>query len=326
MKTLNYLSAIVLSALAVSSCANLQQVADDDVYVTKNPALSSAEEVNDITSYENYRFHKTAKTYNSRYGQGAAIASGSRNGFYNLGYMYAFHPNYLMYGRPTCGQFGFNVYFYDSQFAYNNYGLYNTSFYNSGYPYYPYYGNPYFYNSTSYAYYGQNSSGSVNKHYGPRSFLSGVNNSGRGSSSSVVGMAKKNTSLVSSSTSMKGNSRTNTGAGNAGRNTSNITSTSIKNTRTISSGTTLSGTNRSVSSSSVNRNNNSATSSTRSSSGTSEAGTSGRSRIEVGTSSGSSGSGTAGGTTRNSGSSGTSASPRGGGSSGSPAPTRRGGR
>lgn len=338
MKPLNYLSLFGISILILSSCASIQQVADDDVYVSKNPALTTTEEVNDVSSYENYRYHKDRKINRVRYGSTSAAIVFSQNNYntyspfndpryYNYGYG-------SVYGSAMFFQFGnFDTYHYGYPYGYGNpyYNSYYSPYYN---PYYygnSCYGNPYYngYNNNynSYGYNNQTTTAN-NYHYGPRNTLSGVNNFGRRGTQQTLGISKKpnsgtgkNTTLASSSSQRKEISRGNTSGPSTSSSRGNISE--VKSSRPVASGTGLSGSNkRVVTTSSAQRGSgtyNNSNSTTR----THDSGTTTR-----GTSSGSSRSTeSGGGTFKSSGSSGGNSSPRGGGSgSGSSTPTRRGGR
>lgn len=338
MKTLNHFILFGISILILSSCASIQQVADDDVYVSKNPALTTTEEVNDVSSYENFRYNKDRKLNRVRYGStSAAIVFQQR---YDNGYSPFNDPRYYNYGYGTVYgsamyfQFGnFDTYHYGYPYGYGNpyYNPYYSPYYN---PYYygnSCYGNPYYngynnnYNSNGY----NNQTTANNYHYGPRNTLSGVNNYGKRGSQKTLGISKKpnigtgkNAVLASSASQRKEVAN--------GRVSSPIThrdnSSQVKSSRPVSAGTGLTGSNKRV----VTTNSSQRGTGTYNNSNSSrshEVGT----NSSRGTSSGSSNtrsSESGGGTFKSSGSSGgNTSSPRGGGSgSGSSTPTRRGGR
>ncbi|TNE54409.1 MAG: hypothetical protein EP338_07405 [Bacteroidetes bacterium] len=179
--------------LLVSSCAGISHVTDDDVYVVKSPVLPLTDEVNDESSYENYRYRRDREDFDVYYGHSRMLWrpylywSSPYSSFGLYGYNY----NPYMYGHP------YSPYAWNDPFSpYYNPGSWYYSPY-SGFGYNPYY-NPYYgyyggYGYGSWANNGNNSgsgnnSNSLNKHYKPRNSVSGNYIGRRPNSPGMAGM------------------------------------------------------------------------------------------------------------------------------------------
>lgn len=192
MKGLTKIFLISAYLFTLNSCASVSHITDDDVYVTKNPQLVNTEEVNDVSSYENYRFRRDRGDFITRYRINSTFT----------------HPTNIAYLHIVCGTYSpFNdphyytpngTLFLVNGFQFGNYDTYYNPFfgsygyYNYGYQYYNPYGmNNSYGNSNSW---NNNATSTVNYNYhkGPRNSISGVNsNQNRGFSTQKTGIAKK---------------------------------------------------------------------------------------------------------------------------------------
>lgn len=203
MKTLHTLFWGLSVGIFLSSCSGISHVTDDDVYVMKSPVLPIDGEVNDESSYQNYRYQRDRGDYDVHYGNcpstiwspvymGYGVYYNSFGGTYSA-FNDPFYYPWPGYGYP----YGYG-YGYGYGGSCPNWQM--ASFY--GYGYYPgpgwnYYNNGY----NNYNYGINNNSGSkfvsFNTHSGPRNSISGINNSRRSSASGMKGMAIKPTQRTS---------------------------------------------------------------------------------------------------------------------------------
>lgn len=343
MKKLKYTFLLPLGIGLLASCAASSHVTDDDVYVSKNPQMTSTEEVNDVSSYENYRYRRNQGDSDTRYSSdnrlfrtSIFIVGGLNNPMYS--------PYYDPFGH---GYYGAYSPFYDPFSPWNN-SLYPNSWgYGMGYGYYPmsFYGGNYYspwgystygygYNPYCNNYYNNynapagNVSSNYNTHYGPRHSMSGVNNNRRGHAPEAKGL------ILSQSGNRNKQTATNTQAGHSVRDkesssatssTRNVNSaathsTEAKSSRSVSTGTGLSRSGNTVSTRSTVQRGSGSFDSNSGSRGSIDVRQNSQSRPTRSFESGNSG------TTRNSG--GTTTSPRSNGSSGGSGGTtvnRRGG-
>lgn len=174
MKTLKYLFGFLFFVKIISSCVSVSSVSDDDVYVLKNPTLSSGEEINDESSYENYHFKRDKGIFNTKYTYVGLY-------FLNFGFGNYYSPYYHYYPYYDYPYFYGNYFNPYSFFCYDPY-------YGYGNPYYSYYNNP------------SNYKISYNFHKRPRNSISGINNSRRSSVNGMTGMilAPNSTNVFSS--------------------------------------------------------------------------------------------------------------------------------
>jgi hypothetical protein len=328
MKTFIKIFGIILVACVFSSCSGISHVIDDDVYVTKSPILTSAEALDDESSYDNYRYRRDNEISRTRFVRNNRFSSSFIIVPYNYGGLYSpfYDPFYypyncgLMYGNSMCNPyydgFGYNSFYYNNNFCYNS--MYMNSNYYYGYgilnnnPYY----NPYNQNNT---FHNGNSSnlGSVNIINKPRNSIGGINNARRTSSGGMTAIMPNTNSSTTYSSSKGRNvmdkTEVRTSNDTKSSRNSDVKSNSVRS-KEISSGTGLSRNGVNVSSSSVKRNSDSNISNTRTNTTTIPS----NSRIyknEGSSTIRNSGSGNSGGSTIRSGGSGSS-TPRSGGSSG----------
>ncbi|MGV3631696.1 MAG: hypothetical protein ACO1O6_10825 [Bacteroidota bacterium] len=339
MKNLKYTVALAFGILFLASCSATSHVVDDDVYVSKNPQMSTTEEVNNVSSYENYRYHRDRNDSEMRYGRDNRLF---RTSIFIMGGM----GSPYFYNDPWRSNYAYSP-FYDPFNPWNNWGYNNYWGYGMGYGYYPtafYYGNyspwgyspygygynPYCYNNGYYNNYNNYNkptgtiSSNYNTHYGPRHSVSGVNNNRRGHSPEAKGIAVQNTGsrnfTAADQNSRTGNTvRSSSDAQTTGRTGSAVTNSGeVKSSRSVSSGTGLSRNGQTVSTRSSVQRGSGGFDSNSGSRGTYDARPSNTRSFEPGNNSG---------TTRNSG--GTTTSPRSNGSSGGSGGAtinRRGGR
>lgn len=265
MKKLKYTVLLALGIGLLVSCSATSHVVDDDVYVSKNPQMTSTEEVNDVSSYENYRYHKDRGDAETRYrddrlfGTSIFIIGGLNNPMYSP-YYDPFRYGYSAYS-PFYDPFSpWNNSFYPNSWGYGmGYGYYPMSFYYDSY-YSPWGYSPYGYGYNPYCnnynnnYYNQpagNISSNYNTHYGPRHSMSGVNNNRRGHAPESKGMVisqpntgNRNVKQTSANTQAGQNTRSKevSSAASSERtvNNANTRSTEVKSSRSVSTGTGLS--------------------------------------------------------------------------------------
>jgi hypothetical protein len=326
MKTFIKIFGIVLVASVFSSCSGISHVIDDDVYVTKSPILTSAEALDDESSYDNYRFRRENEISQTRFSRNHRFYRSNFNNRYPYYGMNSPYNDFYFTGG-SCGMmlfnsmynphymgFGYSSFYYD-EFYYN--AMYMNPNYYYGYgilnnnPYY----NPYNQNNT---FHNGNSSnlGSVNIINKPRNSIGGINNARRTSSGGMTAIMPNTNSSSSTFSSSKGRNvmdKTEVRTSNDTKSSRNsdIKSNSVRS-KEISSGTGLSRNGVNVSSSSVKRNSDSNISNNRTNTTTIPS----NSRIyknEGSSTIRNSGSGNSGGSTIRSGGSGSS---RSGGSSG----------
>jgi hypothetical protein len=209
--TLNILSLILL----LSSCATISTVSDDDVYVQNNPSLSETEELNDETSYENYKYNQERETNDIQYGfypnTNIILMFGSPYAYHGYGSMYYSPHSPLFYNQFYNNYYGYTGYNSLGFYGYPNsyYGNYGNSYYGNPYNggWCSIYGMPYgyqgaYYNGYNNGYYDgyydgyysgfyNNSYAHQNKIYKPRNSISGIYTGKRNSSTAgyVSGMA-----------------------------------------------------------------------------------------------------------------------------------------
>ena len=187
-KTINAIFGFFLVANLISSCASISYVTDDDVYVSKNPSLGFGDEINDESSYENYRYKKEKNNFNSVYvrtnefkltnvyiGNMAYSPFGDRH-YYNsfLISQSAFcYANWYSNSGYYHGMWVYNAndHNYGGNFSNHYYNEYYNSYYNNGF----YIGNN-----------GQTQTNLGNYIQGPRNSISGIN-AGRRMGSSFTG-------------------------------------------------------------------------------------------------------------------------------------------
>ena len=267
MKNLKNTAMLAIGIALLASCSVTSHVVDDDVYVSKNPQMSSTEEVNDVSSYENYRYRRDRGDSETRYARdnrlfrtNVFLISTMNQPFYNPYYNpYYGHNYYSGFYSPFHDPFNpFNSMGYADYWAYGMggygyapYGYYGYPYGYTGYNYYGY-GNPYWNNN----YYnpnpiGGNVSQNYNTHYGPRHSISGVNNNRRGQSPEAKGLAVQNNGSrnfkAAGSNTEAGKTTRNreitsgSGTSASGRGTGVASRTSeAKNSRSVTSGTGLS--------------------------------------------------------------------------------------
>ena len=261
MKNMKYMVVLAFSALLMGACSTPSKLMDDDVYVSKNPVLSTTEEVNDVSSYENYRYRRDHGIFDTRYGRGGVFGSsiffGSRfgNPFYDPFYD-PFRSSYYnpFYNPYMCDPFyNYSCLGYYPGF-YSPYGYYSP--YSSYYGYDPYgygfgYGYPNWYNNNTYNP-GIPTGGlvSYNHHRGPRNSVSGVNNYGRNRSPETKGLLLNNQADRNFNTidpSVKNTSRAQEiSPSEKAPNSVERTGSEVKNSRPVNSGTALSRTGQTV--------------------------------------------------------------------------------
>ncbi len=244
MKTINTILGFFLFVYLISSCASISDVTDDDVYVSKNPSLSYGDEINDESSYENYRYKKAKNNLNSVYGRTNEFKLANvyiRSMVYSPSYDYHYYNGYI--NNNFHNGFYFGNSYYNSSYSYNNFGgYYSNDFYG-----YNMYGNN-FYNQYYYnnSYINSNSSNqqnlsNINYIQGPRNSISGIN-AGRRMGSSFTG--KKGLALnTGNSTTAYSGATVNGGKRTSDQTINNTTEikTESKNTnrKTVTSGTGL---------------------------------------------------------------------------------------
>ncbi|MCE3294547.1 MAG: hypothetical protein K0R65_261 [Crocinitomicaceae bacterium] len=257
MKNLKYTAVLAFGIFFLASCAATSHVVDDDVYVSKNPQMSSTEEVNNVSSYENYRYRRERGDSDTRYGRdnrmfrtSIFIMGGMGNPMYSpydpWRYGYAYSPFYDPFNPWNNWGYG-NYWGYGAGYGYMPMSFYYNDYY-SPWGYSPYgYGYGYGYNN----YYNNSPTGGLtanyNTHYGARYSSSGVNNNRRGKSPEAKGLAiqntgKRNFKAASPGADASGRSRSVTDVKSNGRNSSSsaINSSEVKGSRSVSTGTGLS--------------------------------------------------------------------------------------
>lgn len=197
MKTISYfrLFGVFTSLVLLTSCSMLSPVTDDDVYVLSTPTLESNEELNDETSYQNYKYQKERQHQHVRYGfntyHGIMIVMGNPYGYPT---MFPYYGGYYAITDHAYYSPFYNNYFGYMGYAYPSYYNYPGSLYYMNYPFGVGYGNYY-----SPYYYGNNNnskpSPNYNTHYSARNSVSGTNISRRKANNNhfgggMTGMAK----------------------------------------------------------------------------------------------------------------------------------------
>jgi hypothetical protein len=190
MKTKTSFYVIYLSVLLISlsSCSMLSNVSDDDVYVLSTPTLESSEELNDESSYQNYRYQKTRQHQNINYG-----FSFYRGTMFFRGSPYSYHGSFPMYsGFYSHGANMFYHPFYNNYYGYMDYPYiahmdYPGSFFYANYPM-GWYGNNFNYSNWNM----NNGGGSAssihyNTHYSARNSISGTGVSRRQANQNTFG-------------------------------------------------------------------------------------------------------------------------------------------
>lgn len=271
MRTYKLFGAILGCLALLSSCGQMSHLTDDDVYITKAPALTESSASNDINSYENYKYNyrRSNVAINYAYGDYFYFNRGMigfltwremwymdyspfRGSFYSPGIYSA------DFGSAMYFQYGNWDSYYGNPWYYG--GIYGYSPYGYGFSYNPYYtgcqnfsGNQNGFGNQSY---------SLNFHQGPRNSLGGkMSSGGRSHSVQAKGMTVASTgrgsyNQVGSRTTSSTERTTSPRVGGDSRISS----------REVKSGTGMSGTTRNVSTSTTNRSSSSSTG-TRSSSG-----------------------------------------------------------
>jgi hypothetical protein len=231
---------ITISILLISSsCSNYSHLTDDDVYVISAPTLTSTEQINDESSYENYKYNKNRQINEPRYGvsffRGSAVYHSSRYGFRSFGSHY--RPGGMFFSSIDNAFYSYN---YNNYYGYVTYpGWYYDDF--NGYGYLLnecnniHYGSGFFngpYCNNNFYVINNNPTNQGNKIYKARATISGMNSPRRMGtpSSSIAGMKTKPSNSSKYSESYRANARIN----------SKTTSNNTKVVRAVESGVGLS--------------------------------------------------------------------------------------